>query len=321
MTRCAASRVISSSRSRRTVPSQARPRLPSPASRTSATSWSWRDRANWSRWRAPRWTAITEVKLLSTIARQGTHANVRIAALERLSETPDLLAVAIKTEHRDVGLAALARLTQDRDTLETVAVRARSKVVQRRARGALHALAEVDEIVATTLPAAQRRQQVCDILDALASSSDLSRAEERLGALEREWAALAGEPAEDVAARYARGVERLRELLARSADERAAHEQQMRQVAEETEAAAASRLAICERIEALDGPEAAAGLDEGRTIWVAQSPWPEVGAELDPGAAARRTVPARVCRVREADRARRGARGRAPALRDPAGRG
>ena len=29
------------------------------------------------------------------------------------------------------------------------------------------------------------------------------------------------------------------------------------------------------RIEALDGPEAAAGLDEGRTIWVAQSPWPE----------------------------------------------
>ena len=45
---------------------------------------------------------------------------LRMAALERLGDTQDLLAVSIKTEHRDVGLAALARLPQDRDTLETV---------------------------------------------------------------------------------------------------------------------------------------------------------------------------------------------------------
>jgi hypothetical protein len=218
---------------------------------------------------------LTEARLLSTIARQGTHASVRLAALDRLHDTQDLLAVAIKTEHRDAGLAALARLPQDRDTLETVAVRARSKVVQRRARGALHALAELDAPPVTALPAAQRRQQVCDILDALANSSDLSRAEERLAVLEREWTALAGEPSDEVAARYARGVERLKELLARSAEDRAAHEQQMRQLAEDIEAAASSRLAICERLEALDGPDAAAGLDEARTVWVAQAPWPE----------------------------------------------
>ena len=218
---------------------------------------------------------VSEPRLLSTIARQGTHAGVRQAALERLQDTQDLLAVAIKTEHRDVGLGALARLPQDRDTLETVAVRARSKVVQRRARGALHALTEVETPVVTTLPAAQRRQQLCDILDALANSSDLTRAGERLEAIEREWAALAGEAAEDVSARYAGGVERLRGLLARSVEERAAHEQQMRQIAEETEVAATSRLAICERLETLDGPEAAAGLDEARTVWVAQAPWPE----------------------------------------------
>ncbi len=218
---------------------------------------------------------IAEARWLSTVARQGTHASVRLAALERLQDTQDLLAVAIKTEHRDAGIGALERLPQNRDTLETVAVRARSKVVQRRARAALHALTESDAPAPPLQPAALRRQQVCDILEALASSSDLSRAEERLGTLEHEWGQLAGEPAEDVAGRYARAVERLKDLLARSAEDRSAHEQQMTQVAEETEQAAAGRLALCERVEALDGPDAVAQLDEARTVWVAQAPWPE----------------------------------------------
>ena len=218
---------------------------------------------------------LVDARWLSMVARQGTHASVRILALERLHEGQDLLAVAIKTEHRDVGVAALERLSQNRDTLETVAVRARSKVVQRRARAALHALTENDAPAPPSQPATLRRQQVCDIIEALGNGSDLSRAEERLGALEHEWSQLAGDPAEDVAARYGRAVGRLKELLARSAEERATHEQQMRQLAEDIEQAAASRLALCERVEALDGPEAPAQLDEARTVWVAQAPWPE----------------------------------------------
>ena len=126
-------------------------------------------------------------------------------------------------------------------------------------------------------PAAQRRAQLCDVLDALGRSPDLSRAEERLGAIQSEWAALAGEATPEVAARFERGVARLRELLARSEEERAEHERRMKSLADELEQATTGRMALCERIEALDGEQAAAGLDEARTIWVALAPWPETG--------------------------------------------
>jgi hypothetical protein len=220
---------------------------------------------------------VTEPRFLSTVARQGTHASTRLAALERVTDLQDLLAIAIKTEHRDAGLAALERLAQDRDTLETVAVRARSKVVQRRARAALNALTEIETPPPVNQPAAVRRSQLCDILEALANSSDLTRAEERVAALEREWSVLAGLPAEDVGARFDRGLARVKELLARSAEERADHEQRMRLLAEEIEQAANGRLALCERVEALEGAQAVTSLDEARTIWVALSPWPEAG--------------------------------------------
>ena len=59
-----------------------------------------------------------------------------------MTDPQELLAVAIKTEHRDVGLLALERAGVDREVLETIAVRARSKVVQRRARAAMHAMIE-----------------------------------------------------------------------------------------------------------------------------------------------------------------------------------
>ncbi|MCU0255605.1 MAG: hypothetical protein MUF60_02575, partial [Vicinamibacterales bacterium] len=184
---------------------------------------------------------LSDGRHLSTVARQATHAGVRLSALERLTDPADVLTVAIKTEHRDVGLLALERVGADRDVLETIAVRARSKVVQRRARAAMHALVESEAPPPVPQPAAVRRVQLCDVLDALASSSDLSRAEERLEAIEREWAALAGEAEAAVAARYERATGRLRELLATSAEERAAHEARMRALAEELEQATASR--------------------------------------------------------------------------------
>lgn len=222
---------------------------------------------------------VGEGKHLATVARQANHASVRLAALERLTDPADILAVAIKTEHRDVGLLALERAGADRDVLETIAVRARSKVVQRRARAAMHALVESEAPPAVPQPAAVRRAQLCDVLDALANSSDLSRAEERLEAVEREWAALSGDADASVAARHEQAVVRLRDLLARTDEERAEHERRMRTMAEELEQATASRLAVCERVEALEGDAASAGLDEARTVWVALAPWPETARQ------------------------------------------
>jgi len=218
---------------------------------------------------------LTDTRLIGSVARQATHAAVRRAALDRLTDDADVVAVATKTEHRDVGLAALERIAGARDVLEMVATRARSKVVQRRARAAMHALDEASAPVAVPQPAVHRRLQLCDIAEGLARETDLTRAEQHLGAIESEWQVLAGDPAPEVAERFQAAVADVRSLLSRSAEERAAHEAAMRAMAADAEQAAASRLALCERVEAMATGAADANLDEVRTLWVALPAWPE----------------------------------------------
>ena len=219
---------------------------------------------------------LADSRLIGSVARQATHAAVRRSALERLTDEADIVAVATKTEHRDVGLAALDRLGPSRELLNTIATRARSKVVQRRARAALHALEEAAAPAVTPPPAVHRRLQLCEIAEGLARETDLHRAEQHLAAVEGEWQVLAGEAAPEVAERFQAAVADVRTLLSRSADERAAHEAAMRALAADAEQAAAGRIALCERVEALATSGAAdANLDEVRTLWVALPAWPE----------------------------------------------
>jgi hypothetical protein len=218
---------------------------------------------------------LQEERVLSLVARQATHAGVRQAALARITSPEELLAVAIKSEHKDAGVAALDRLAV-REQLELVATRARSKAVSRRARAQLRALEEAQRV---PLQEAARRQQLCEAVEALLRSPNLSRAEEQLSGALSEWAPLAEGAAPALAQRFEQVVASVRELLARSEAERAEHERQAQALAEETAQAVASRVAVIERLEALEGDDVGPAVDEARTVWVALVPWPEAVRE------------------------------------------
>jgi hypothetical protein len=214
---------------------------------------------------------LSEARVIAVVARQAGHAAVRAAALARLDARDDLLAVAVKSEHKDVAIAALERL-RDREALELVALRARNKLAARRARAAVRAMEEAERIPQQL---AARRQALCEQVESLRHAPDLGAAAARLAAAEAEWQEHEGGAPDDQRARFHAAVEAVHALLARSEAERAEHERVAQAMAAEAEQAAAGRLDVCERVEALDGEDAAAALDEARTVWVALTPWPE----------------------------------------------
>jgi hypothetical protein len=214
---------------------------------------------------------LSDDRVVAVVARQATHANVRLAALGRLTSADDMLALAIKSEHKDVAVSALDRLTE-RAHLELVATRARNKAVARRARAQLRAMEEADRVPQQQ---AARRQQLCELVEGLLRAPTLARAEEQLASASREWDGLGAGADAAVAARFAAAVGQVRDLLAKSEAERAEHERRAQALAEETAQAVASRVQLVERIDAFDGDDVRAFLDEARTVWVALAPWPD----------------------------------------------
>lgn len=135
-------------------------------------------------------------KAIGAVARRSTHRAVRGAALDRLDDRGELAAVAIKTDHREIALAAFERLAPlgpaDRDLLRTVAVRARTKPVARRARAAL---AEVDAqpVPLTADERRRRREELCERVEALAGVREWDAVSAALDRAERDWRDLAEE--------------------------------------------------------------------------------------------------------------------------------
>ena len=251
-------------------------------------------------------------KAIGAVARRSSHPSVRLAALDRLEDREELTAVTVKSDHRDIALAAFERLDlagpKDRDLLKTIAVRARTKPVSRRAKAALTTL-ETQPVPPTP---AELRQQLCERIEALADTNGWDAVSEGLGDAEREWQSLAepsdapGSPAADddddegradvaeperqtpdaIDDRWARAVARLREHLARLdlARSEAGRRRQAR-----TEALAA-RAALCDRVARLVADEtqdAAARMVEvanTRAEWVALPGLPPAGDETDDGA-------------------------------------
>jgi hypothetical protein len=221
---------------------------------------------------------IDDPRVLAVVARQATHAAIRQAALARVQDPDDLLAIALKSDHRDVGLSALERLTS-RDRIDTVAQRARNKSVVRRARAMLRAVEDEERAAQAQAAANAQRLALCEQAETLAQSEDFSAVGDRLAALQAQWQ-LAGDPADPVLReRWEAAATRVQDLLARSEAERVDAQRHAAVLAAEIAQAAEARIAVCERVEALDGDEAAVGLDEARTVWVALAPWPEAARQ------------------------------------------
>lgn len=139
---------------------------------------------------------LDEQKAIGAVARRSVHRAVREAALARLAARDELVAAAVKTDHREVALAAFDRLapfgSTDRDLLRTIAVRARTKPVSRRAKSELAALEDRPEPL-TADERRNRREALCEQVELLAEVEQPDAVRTGLDQAERDWRALAAD--------------------------------------------------------------------------------------------------------------------------------
>ena len=207
---------------------------------------------------------LTDPKFLEVVARRAKNVTLAHEALSRITGHEDLLGVALKADDKTVAMAAYERLMGDdgeidREFLKSIARRSKQKVVARRAKAALNAP------VATRppeLPIAEP-EALLAALKALSSVEDLNHGQRALNATVERWATIDATIDAGVSDRFAvarRTVEdRLLALEAAKADA-------MRSEAEHS-AVVAECVALCERVERLNGPVAVEQLNQAREEW------------------------------------------------------
>ncbi len=218
---------------------------------------------------------VHDPKILSSIARQASDGQTALEAVGRIADAAELITIATKTDHKDAGVAALARAADAeasggnlRETLETVATRARNKAVGRRARSMIQAMDEAE--VARRAALEQWQQRVASVMarvEALAAATATADASIQLGDAESEWRDLAGggvfEMDQDTVSRFGALV-----ADARAAVERYEREQAEHRAAEQRAAALlAARTSVCERVEALQSEEIPAEVEQAHAEW------------------------------------------------------
>jgi hypothetical protein len=213
--------------------------------------------------------AVEDQKTLSAISRHAQDGQTRLRALQRLTSAEEILAVALKAEHTDAAIAALERVA-DASALATISLRARNKVAARRARARLR-LAE--EGVAAThddgarMSADSRASALALVhsTEALVTVADPDEATAALAAARLAWAELQAdldvEPA--LLQQFDAASDAVREAVAQRQQDRAAEQERARAVAREQ----ADRVAICDEIAALSGPEASDRVAELKVRW------------------------------------------------------
>ncbi len=220
---------------------------------------------------------LGDLKAVAGVARHAAHESVRLAALARVCDAADLEAIATHTDHKDVGLAALERL-QDASAplLDGIALRAKNKVISRRAKAIVKERAAAEaERRATQDAIARRGTLLCDAVDGLTRIRDAARVRAEVERLEETWREVAPQAPEELAQRFAAVVARAR-----------AHcDDLVRQEAMEAERRAALTEALTPRQRLIDAVATLDVADTGaltpvRAEWDALAPFeaPEVDA-------------------------------------------
>ncbi len=223
---------------------------------------------------------ITDERAFGSVARHAKHESTAVAALARLTSADELLAVALNAESRDVALAAFERLaTGDMDTaqLRSIEVRAHQKTVSRRARALIQERETAEAARQTAALERQRREStLCQAVEHLVELSDVTAARAELARLTESWRALG---ASDAAAldRFAQATASAEAAFARR--DREAEEAADRQRARAE--AIATRIALCERVETLDGDDVLAQLVPIEEEWRSLLPLVGHGPEAD----------------------------------------
>jgi hypothetical protein len=226
---------------------------------------------------------LTDVKTLSSVARQAGDPRAAALAADRIQDPAELLNIAAKTDHKDAGLAALERAAAmgaaDRVTLDGLADRAKNKTVGKRARAMVQAIDEQE--AARKAAFEQHQQQVASFMaraEALASSAAAPDARTRIDETDAEWNAFLAASTEPVAAgdseRFASMLASAREAVEREAVARAERETREAELA----AARSNRERLCETVEQMHGEDALDRLELARSEWEGLPPDPEAAA-------------------------------------------
>lgn len=230
--------------------------------------------------RAEALARLTDERALGSVARHAKHEPTAAAALARLTGADELLAVALNAESRDVALAAFERLaTADMDTaqLRSIEVRAHQKNVSRRARALIQEREAAEAARQTAALERQRRESMlCQAVEHLSELTDVTVGRSELARLTDSWRVLG---ASDAAAldRFAQASAAAEAAFARR--DREAEEAADRQRARAE--AIATRIALCERVETLDGDDVLAQLVPIEEEWRSLLPLVGHGPEAD----------------------------------------
>jgi DNA-binding Lrp family transcriptional regulator len=216
--------------------------------------------------RAEALARTTDARALGSIARHAKHESTAAASLEKLTSRDELIDVAQNADHKDIALGAFERLLQpsvDLALVRAIETRTSQKAVARRARAII---ADAEAAEAARLAAEEERHRreaaACDAIEHLTDVSDPDVARAELARLMQAFGALGvtdaslRDRAQAAAARVDAAIAQ-RDIDIREAAELA------RLRAEST----ATREALCERVETLDGDDVLAQLTPIEEEW------------------------------------------------------
>lgn len=206
---------------------------------------------------------------LAEIARRSEDPTIGLDAVQRVSSAPALRRVAGSGVSVEVALAALDRL-DDAEALRALGQdRLAHRPVRKRARVLLESVLDDSHPIRVAERRAEQHALVGEV-EALATASDTNRSALALRAAEARWSELAqrGAPDADEEDRFRRACAAARARIEWVARRSASEEKSER--AHERERS--TREVLCERVDALSGPETPAQLAAATAAWQALGP-------------------------------------------------
>jgi hypothetical protein len=222
--------------------------------------------------RAAALAKVTDERALGGIARHAKVEAVAMAAVARVTAADELLDTVLNSDFKDVAMVAFDRVIDanapDLSRLKTIDARAQQKAVSKRARTMLQAIEDA-ETARRAAEEEQRRQEsvLCEAIEGAATVGDPDRSEADLSKLEAAWAAI-GSPSPAAAQRFAAGLEAVRGRIADKRSEIEAAAEAERQRGE----ALASREALCQRVETIEGDDILEQLAPIEEEWASLTP-------------------------------------------------
>ncbi|MGB2716870.1 MAG: DUF349 domain-containing protein [Vicinamibacterales bacterium] len=218
---------------------------------------------------------VRDVRALGSIARHASDSQTAFEAVLRIADRAELVNVALKTDHKDAGLAALEQIagSEDpagnlRETLDTVAVRAKNKGVSKQARAMVVAIDQAESARRAALEAWQQRVVgVVARMEACANAPAGPGSAQRLAEAEEAWRELAADPAFPIDA----GATARYGTLAASAHagiKRYEEEEAARRAEEDRRLSIlAAATTLCNRVDDIRGDTALDEIDRARAEW------------------------------------------------------